>query len=325
MHLNGHVDIKRVLICRPNHRLGNLLLITPLVQEITETFPEVKIDLFVKGRIAPTLFKNYPHINHIIQLPRKPLKALFKYLQGWLKMRSAHYDIVFNVVSHSNSGRLSAKLAKAKYKFAGQANADIQRRYKDHEHMAKYPVYSFWDAMCKLGIENNEKRVAPMDLKLSPSEKAEGKKILHNIVRNNKKTIALFTYATGAKCYSNLWWDDVYDQIKREYPDFNIIEILPVENVSQISFRAPSFYSKDIREIGSVIANTIVFIGADSGMMHLASSVQTPTVGLFKVTNLKGYAPYGNDSVALDTNTTDTAGLIKIVNSILKEQSFHTA
>ena len=27
-------EIKRVLICRPNHRLGNLLLTTPLVQEI---------------------------------------------------------------------------------------------------------------------------------------------------------------------------------------------------------------------------------------------------------------------------------------------------
>ena len=59
----GHVEstkdyrnkIKRILICRPNHRLGNLLLITPLIQEISETFPDCKIDLFVKGGIAPTV------------------------------------------------------------------------------------------------------------------------------------------------------------------------------------------------------------------------------------------------------------------------------
>ena len=31
--------VKRVLICRPNHRLGNMLLITPLVQEVERTFP----------------------------------------------------------------------------------------------------------------------------------------------------------------------------------------------------------------------------------------------------------------------------------------------
>jgi ADP-heptose:LPS heptosyltransferase len=41
------------------------------------------------------------------------------------------------------------------------------------------------------------------------------------------------------------------------------------ENVSQIAFKSPTFYSKDIREIGAVIANTEIFIGADSGIMHL--------------------------------------------------------
>jgi hypothetical protein len=38
------------------------------------------------------------------------------------------------------------------------------------------------------------------------------------------------------------------------------------ENVSQIAFK-PTFYSKDIREIGAVIANTEIFIGADSGII----------------------------------------------------------
>jgi hypothetical protein len=37
----------------------------------------------------------------------------------------------------------------------------------------------------------------------------------------------------------------------QEFPDYNIIEILPVENVSQIEFKSPTFYSKDIREIGN--------------------------------------------------------------------------
>ena len=57
------VEIKRVLICRPNQRLGNLLLVTPLVQEITETFPHYKIDLFEKGTLAPKVFKNYGNVN----------------------------------------------------------------------------------------------------------------------------------------------------------------------------------------------------------------------------------------------------------------------
>ena len=54
--------IKSVLICRPNHRLGNQLLITPLVQEISKTFPNCKIDLFLKGGLGPIIFKNYKSI-----------------------------------------------------------------------------------------------------------------------------------------------------------------------------------------------------------------------------------------------------------------------
>lgn len=46
---NSVVEFKNVLISRPNHRLGNLLLVTPLVQEINAFFPNCKIDLFIKG------------------------------------------------------------------------------------------------------------------------------------------------------------------------------------------------------------------------------------------------------------------------------------
>jgi hypothetical protein len=71
----------------------------------------------------------------------------------------------------------------------------------------------------------------------------------------------------------------LYDRLKAEYSNYNIIEVLPVENVSQIGFKAPTFYSKDVREIGALMANTEVFIGGDSGIMHLASASKVS--GLF--------------------------------------------
>src|SRR5690606_36145886 len=88
--------INRILISRPNHRLGNQLLITPLVQEVQQLFPKASIDLFVKGTVAPILFKNYG-INEYIKLPRKPLKELTNYFKVWLKIRNKKYDLVINV------------------------------------------------------------------------------------------------------------------------------------------------------------------------------------------------------------------------------------
>jgi len=312
-------EIKRVLICRPNGRLGNLLLITPLVQEVAATFPNCKIDLFVKGPLAPIIFENYDVVYKTIHLPKKPFKSLLEYAKVWISIKKAPYDMVINVDQNSSSGRLAVRFSNAKYKFYGDSGDDLTTQKSDYDHIAKYPVYNFRNYLTKLRLLKTNKIVAPIDLKLSSSEIINGKKILNELIEDkNKKTICIFTFATGAKCLSEEWWDNFYSNLKEEYKDYNIIEILPVENVSQIGFKAPTFYSKDIREIGSVIANTELFIGADSGIMHLSSAVQTPTIGLFSVSNLKKYEPYDNCSVGVDVNSYTTNDYFKTINSILE-------
>ncbi|MBF4466533.1 glycosyltransferase family 9 protein [Flavobacterium sp. LC2016-12] len=319
---NGPIDtskIKKVLICRPNKRLGNLLLITPLIQEVTETFPNCKIDLFVKGTLAPIVFENYDNIDKIIPLPKKPFKELVKYLKVWTLIRKQNYDIVINVDQNSSSGRLAVKFSNAKYKIFGDLPENVRLPYEDYEHIAKYPVYNLRYTLAQVGIQNKEEPVALIDLKLSEQEIANGKKILNDIIDQNKKTIAIFTFATGEKCYCIEWWEEFYRILKKEYPDYNIFEVLPVENVSQINFQAPTFYSKDVREIGSVLANVDVFIGADSGIMHLSSASMAPTIGLFSGSNLKKYEPYGNNSVAVDTNVNGYSEFIQTINDVLNK------
>lgn len=310
-------EIRKVLICRPNHRLGNQLLITPLVQEVSETFPNCRIDLFVKGGLAPILFKNYPNVDRIIQLPKKHFNHLFRYLRGWASLKKPFYDIVINVEKESSSGNLSTQFARSRHRFFGDNQEHLQHKFNDYNHIAKKPVYNFRNYISQLGMATVEKGVPNLDLKLSPAEISEGWKKLEELIQKKAGTICIFTYATRDKCYSEEWWLDFYEKLKAGFPCYNILEILPVENVSQIGFREPSFYSKEIREIGAVIANTEIFIGADSGIMHLASSVRTPTVGLFSVTNPKRYAPYGNNSLAINTNHKSASQIVEVVDKIL--------
>jgi len=310
--------VKRILISRPNGRLGNLLLITPLLQEVTATFPDCKIDLFVKGGLAPILFKNYKNVNFVIQLPGKPFKDLFKYIGKWVSIKKHRYDIAINVVKHSSSGRLSVQFANAKYKFFGDDATDALINHADYGHMAKYAVYNFRHYVSQLGFTDTDRPVPLLDLKLSPDELTNGRNVLQNLVKNDKETICIFTYATGAKCFPPEWWEPLYSRMLAEYPQYNIIELLPKENVSQIGFKAPTFYSMDIREMGAVLAHTKVFLGADSGVMHLASASQTPTVGLFSGNNQKVYEPYNPGSIAINTNENGVEDIIRAINSILK-------
>lgn len=117
--------------------------------------------------------------------------------------------------------------------------------------------------------------------------------------------------------HSKDWWTKLYSEIKLNFKDHNIVEILPMENVSQIDFKAPTFYGCDIRELGAVIAASEVFVGADSGIMHLASSVHVPTLGLFNVTDIDKYRPYNDFSLAINTNELDHMEIVKLLKSTL--------
>jgi ADP-heptose:LPS heptosyltransferase len=312
---------KRILICRPNHRLGNLLLITPIIQEVSRIFPDCEIDLFVKGELGQILFRNYPNVNRIIQLPKRPFMHLLNYIKGWFQITKNRYDIAINVDQSSSSGRLSVQFANSTLKVQGEVVEDLSRVHADYEHHAKFPVYNFWRHLeTTEGIQRHN-GMPPLDLKLDGSEIAGGKRILQELVGNEDTTICLYTFATGKKCYSKEWWVCFYNKLRNSFPDVNIIEILPLHKAAALGSLVPSFYSTDVREIGSVIANSALFIGADSGIMHLASSVHTPTVGLFSVTNQTRYAPYHNDSMSLDTNSVDVDGCLMAISLLFRQRT----
>lgn len=156
-----------------------------------------------------------------------------------------------------------------------------------------------------------------LDLKLDEIEKGNGKRKLIEIFNNDNKVITVFTYATGSKILSQPWWNSFYELLKINFPLYNIIEVLPMENISQINFKAKTFYSNDIREIASLIANTSIFIGADSGIMHLSVSSKTPTIGLLSGSFKTKYEPYGNKNIGIDKNQTSQEEIIIEMEKIL--------
>ncbi|MDR0413500.1 MAG: glycosyltransferase family 9 protein [Dysgonamonadaceae bacterium] len=317
--LSNPEKVRRILISRPNNRLGNQLLLTPLVQEIRLIFPDAKIDLFVRGGIASVVFENYENVDRIIRLPRKPFKELIAYTGVWLSLVKRRYDLVINAVSNSSSGRLSTAFARAKIKLYGDEYPELKSVYNDYDHIAKTAVYNLRRYLSLSGCNVNRAAMPVLDVRLTPSELAHGKAQLDKLVSPARKSIALYTYATGGKCYPVAWWTAFYEKLKEKYGGgYHIIEVLPIENVSQIAFRAPAFYSKDIREIAALMANTVIYIGADCGIMHLASAAGIPVAGLFAITNTAVYGPYNAGSVAINTNRlSQTDDLLQIIGQIL--------
>ncbi|MDC6390582.1 glycosyltransferase family 9 protein [Maribacter sp. PR1] len=304
--------IKRILICRPNHRLGNLLLLSPLVQELESIFPNSEIDLLVNHSCAIQLYQNYENVNVVIAFPKKPFKSPIKYIKTFIRFRSKNYDLAINAVKESCTGRLFTSISKAKFKFVGNGIADKKER-----HIAKQVIYSFREFLPSIGVMPNDAVLANLDLRLANEELIHGGSLVYDIVENAQPTICLYTHTIDTKPYTEAWWLDLYAHLQKAFPDVNIIEMLPKENSSKIGSKAPVLYSNDVRELAAMIANTDVFVGADSGVMHLASSSLTPTIGLFSATDTKKYRPYNEGSLAVNINEVEIDALIAVVKKTL--------
>ncbi len=127
----------RVLISRPNHRLGNQLLISPLIQEVKNEFPNCKIDLVVNGNLSSILFSQFTYIQNIFNLPKKPFKNIFNYTRKTISLMSNKYDIAISACDDSNSSKIFVKLSRAKFKIY---DSGINNSVKP-THISKIPIF----------------------------------------------------------------------------------------------------------------------------------------------------------------------------------------
>ena len=56
----------------------------------------------------------------------------------------------------------------------------------------------------------------------------------------------------------------------------------------------------DLPEVAACLERSALFIGNDSGLMHLAAAAGAPTIGLFGPTDAATYAPAGPRAMAVE-------------------------
>src|SRR4249920_930524 len=64
--------IRRVLLVRPDERIGNLVLLTPLIDAVRREWPRARLDLVVGGAMAP-LMRGDPRFGDIHVFDKRAL------------------------------------------------------------------------------------------------------------------------------------------------------------------------------------------------------------------------------------------------------------
>jgi ADP-heptose:LPS heptosyltransferase len=289
--------IQRVLVCRPNHRLGNTLLTTPLIAELERRYPGAEVDVLGAGAAASSVFGGYAGImGDVHVLDRRAIRHPLATWRTLRALRSKRYDLVIDAASGSSSGRLVTAMVRARYRvrvcpIAGGAPM----------HLAVRPVHALRLA---LGVTMDD-AVPPLDLRLSDLERANGRATLDRVLKagapGDAPVLAIFPNATGAKRYGQGWWEAFLAELERAAGPFRIIELVAADGASRVDNRYPTYFTSDPRKLAALIDAAGLYVSADCGVMHLAAATTAQAIGLFATTDPSRYAPYGPRNTALWT------------------------
>ncbi|MHC1480009.1 glycosyltransferase family 9 protein [Frateuria aurantia] len=314
-HPLTRTGIYRILVCRPNHRLGNMLLMTPLIEELQRQFNGAEIDIVAEGDAARDIFARHAHVRHVFCLPRPAFKHPLQLIRLLRRLRRHPYDLVIDPCLGSRSSRLLARCSRGRQTLGYDADpaapglSRIVAPGLAPRHMAEIPVGLIRHA---LGLDMGSGTAQRLDIRLSPDELESGRQTLQGLLPWSAAlvqppVIAVYAEATGRKRYGDEWWRAFIQVLSGMLPEGRIIEIVPAHGRSMLNSSLPAYYSSHLRRLAGVMAAADLVISADCGVMHLAVAAQARTMGLFCATSAEKYQPCGGLNTALLTHGLDPA------------------
>jgi heptosyltransferase-3 len=295
-----------ILICRPNTRLGNTLLMTPLLEEIEATMPSARVEILTACPAAHEVFREFPTVKRVHQLPFRGVRHPLRHLLTLLRVRRVRYDFLIDPDPKSWTSRFLTRLLAAgrKLGFASghkSRGVDVSVPFEGAPvHMGAYPVYLFRRGLLELDEARSRADSPKLSIRLTEAERRAGRAEVDRLLDAGPcgPVVAVAAHATGAKRFAVDWWRRMLAALNTRLPAARLIEIRPPNGVAALP-ELPAYHSRRVRQVAAVVEAAHCFVCADSGLMHLGAATDTITVGLFKVTEPRLYTPRRGASCAV--------------------------
>jgi len=300
--------------------IGDLLLATPALRALRETYPRARIDLLVTPASAG-LLDGWEVIDHIIVLdkylfdyPQQLLKNprnLLRLRPLWHDLRDGDYDAVL-LFHHLTLffGRLKHQVLMratgAKWR-VGLDNGHgwfLNVRVKDKGFGAMHEAEYNLAVAEAVGAATSDKRLT---VPIKEEERQQARQLIYGVDPAESVKRPLITMHPGSGGYSiaRRWAPERFAQLADTlYHDAGGQLILlggPEEAELHQQIMSMMHSGMPVRSIAgqgnirvaaAALEQADLFVGNDSGLMHLATAVGTPTVAIFGLTNSQAWGPY---------------------------------
>lgn len=318
-------SIKKILVFRLDQKIGNGLLLIPLLNAIRQSNPEVKLHLHIHYPIAELLDICIPGLVDKCWPYRQKelLRSPFSFLEWIYQLRQEKYDLIISSsnpdnfsVSQAIFGRichpklLIGFLYKNSFRFydvAGTSSAD------KHYTESQLDLWRLFEKEAKLSWP-----------RFKIPNKISERIRKNNGIKSDSKPVLIWLGATGDKVLAVETILMIFDELKNN--SFASIIFAAGPEDSQISEKLPDWISRQVIIWKDSLIKTASFfslfgmiISADTGPAHLAVAMEIPTITIFISSKIGQYG-YNDGrrhfSVEFENLEQTRAFLIKSIQAI---------
>jgi len=316
-------SIHNILVIKQHDQFGDFLLTTPAIRALRLKCPKAKISLVVRNYLYPIAQGN-PDVDKIC--------IFYESAWDWTPMRIYEFKVflrqpydlavVFNTVSHSFSSDMIAYFSRAKITLGPELPT--------FDHMNYNPFYSLnapvdpgpkhqtlrnMDVVRYIGAETDD---LSYRFSLSKVEGSEGKRVIRMLLGDNVGPVLAIHFGTKdpEKRYPIHRLAEIIDCIVKT-GQYKII-VIPSPDEDELLNQLHNNTKCDLvvlppmalRKVAAFLSNIDLLLCNDTGILHLASAVRTPSISFHARSDPSIWKPVGIRHVALYAK----AGDIKLIN-----------
>lgn len=294
------MDFKRILIVKLSS-IGDVVHTLPVLNALKKKYLKSYIAWVVKKKAAD-IITGHPHLDEVIiyEGVRKTAK----------KLRSLKFDLAIELQGLFRSGLLTfLSGAKTRLGFS-RANSQemgylfLNQRVTPREE-DRHVVEKNLSLLRSLGIEVKEKEfIIPIS--------DENKEYIAHFLKGEGITPddPLVALNPGASWQSKLWseerWAELADQLIKELEAKIIFLWGPgerdlVDSIAKRMETTPFVSCKtNLKELACLISKCSLFVGGETGPLHIACALNIPTVALIGPTDSIRNGPYGEGHIVIE-------------------------
>jgi len=305
---------RRILLVRQHNQMGDMVCATPCFRAVHEKWPDAEIAL-VTAPVNRQVVAHNPHLHRLFlfeqRLWRRPagLRAFIGEIRAW----SPDLAIVLNSVSFSATSAFLGLWSGARHviggdgaPFGSRVSEAFSLRLPSSPELDRHAVDHSLAPLASVGITTGDRSTVVVP---SPEQQAQADQVRTELMPPGP----YWALHPGAGKRQNVWPPARFAAVARAVAARGMPVLVlhgPADRESLAGFQAAFAAEAGAAPVlvapplpvgagAALIAGAERFLCNDTGVMHVAGAVGTPTLALFGPTDPELWSPPGDHVVAL--------------------------